>query len=45
MNEKVLFITDTYKNLNIKKDTSILMIEEAINNKFNVFFKICADDI
>ena len=37
MNEKVLFITDTYKNLNIKKDTSILMIEEAINNKFNVF--------
>ena len=37
MNEKVLFITDTYKDLNIKKDTSILMIEEAISNKFNVF--------
>ena len=37
MNEKVLFITDTYKDLNIKKDTSILMIEEAINNQFNVF--------
>mgnify|MGYP003299429957 CR=1 FL=1 len=25
------------EGLNIKKDTSILMIEEAINNKFNVF--------
>ena len=37
MNEKVLFITDTYKDLNIKKDTSILMIEEAVNNQFNVF--------
>ena len=37
MNEKVLFITDTYKDLNTKKDTSILMIEEAINNQFNVF--------
>ena len=34
---KVLFITDVYKDLNIKKDTSILMIEEAIKNKFNVF--------
>ena len=29
MTDKVLFITDTYKDLNIKKDTSILMIEEA----------------
>ena len=37
MNEKVLFITDTFKDLNVKKDTSILMIEEAINNQFNVF--------
>ncbi len=37
MNQKVLFITDTYKDLNIKKDTSILMIEEAINNQYNVF--------
>ena len=37
MSEKVVFMTDTYKDLNIKKDTSILMIEEAINNKFNVF--------
>ena len=34
---KGLFITDVYKDLNIKKDTSILMIEEAIKNKFNVF--------
>ena len=37
MSNKVLFITDTFKDLNIKKDTSILMIEEAINNKFDVF--------
>ena len=37
MNEKVLFITDTFNDLNVKKDTSILMIEEAINNQFNVF--------
>ncbi len=34
---KVLFITDTYKDLNIEKDTSILMIEEAIKNNFNTF--------
>tara|TARA_B100001559_G_scaffold128362_1_gene107838 strand:- start:275 stop:547 length:273 start_codon:yes stop_codon:yes gene_type:complete len=37
MSNKVLFITDIFKDLNIKKDTSILMIEEAINNKFDVF--------
>ena len=37
MSNKVLFITDTFKDLNIKKDTSILMIEEAINNDFDVF--------
>jgi glutathione synthase len=37
MSNKVLFITDTYKDLNIKKDTSILMIEEAIKRKFDVF--------
>ena len=36
MNE-LLFITDTYKDLNIKKDTSVLMIEEAIKNNFIVF--------
>ncbi len=34
---KVLFITDTFKDLNIKKDTSILMIEEAIKKQLNVF--------
>ena len=37
MNNKVLFITDTFKDLNVKKDTSILMIEEAIKKQFNVF--------
>ena len=37
MKDKVLFITDAYKDLNIKKDTSILMIEEAINFGFNSF--------
>ena len=37
MTNKVLFITDTYKDLNIKKDTSILMIEEAIRLGFNTF--------
>ena len=34
---KVLFITDTFKDLNVKKDTSILMIEEAIKRNFNVY--------
>ena len=34
---KVLFITDTFKSLNVKKDTSILMIEEAIKRDFNVY--------
>jgi len=37
MNNKVLFITDTFKDLNIKKDTSIMMIEEAIKKQFHVF--------
>ena len=37
MTEKVLFITDPFNDLNVKKDTSILMIEEAINNDFDVF--------
>jgi glutathione synthase len=37
MNNKVLFITDTFKDLNVKKDTSILMIEEAIKKQLNVF--------
>ena len=37
MKEKLLFITDTYKELNLKKDTSILMIEEALRNNFLVY--------
>ena len=37
MTDKVLFITDAYKDLNTKKDTSILMIEEAISLEFNTF--------
>ena len=37
MNNKVLFITDTFKDLNVKKDTSIMMIEEAIKKQFHVF--------
>ena len=37
MTDKVLFITDAYKDLNTKKDTSILMMEEAISLDFNTF--------
>ena len=37
MKEKLLFITDTFKELNLKKDTSILMIEEALKNNFLVY--------
>ena len=37
MTDKVLFITDAYKDLNTKKDTSILMMEEAISLGFNTF--------
>ena len=37
MKDKLLFITDTYKDLNLKKDTSILMIEEALKNNFLVY--------
>ena len=37
MSKKVLFITDSYESLNLKKDTSILMIDEAIKNKLDVF--------
>jgi len=37
MTEKILFITDTFENLNFKKDTSILMIEEALKKEINVF--------
>lgn len=37
MTEKVLFITDKFEKLNLKKDTSILMIEEAYKNNLIVF--------
>tara|TARA_B100000965_G_scaffold401105_1_gene424264 strand:+ start:608 stop:1534 length:927 start_codon:yes stop_codon:yes gene_type:complete len=37
MKNKLLFITDTYKDLNINKDTSILMIEEAIKLKYSAY--------
>ena len=37
MTEKVLFITDKFEKLNPKKDTSILMIEEAYKNNLTVF--------
>ena len=51
MSNKVLFITDKYEKLNLKKDTSILMIEEAIKKKLSVFqceindLSIKSDDI
>ncbi len=34
---KSLFITDTFSNLNVKKDTSILMIEEVMNLGNNAY--------
>ena len=34
---KSLFITDTFSNLNVKKDTSILMMEEVINLGNNAY--------
>ena len=37
MKNKLLFITDTYKDLNLNKDTSILMIEEALKLKYSVY--------
>ena len=37
MTEKVLFITDPFDDLNIKKDTSILMMEESFKNSYKVF--------
>ena len=40
MKEKLLFITDTYKELNLKKDTSILMIEEALKIIFSLSMRI-----
>ena len=37
MNKKVLFITDTLEELDLKKDTSILMMEESIKLGFDVY--------
>ena len=37
MTEKVLFITDPFDDLNTKKDTSILMMEESFKNSYKVF--------
>lgn len=37
MKNKLLFITDNFNSLNYKKDTSVLMIEEAIKNNFEVY--------
>ena len=34
---KSLFITDTFSNLNVKKDTSILMMEEVMNLGNNAY--------
>ena len=34
---KYLFITDTFSNLNVKKDTSILMMEEVMNLGNNAY--------
>ena len=35
MNKKVLFITDSLEDLDLKKDTSILMMEESIKLGFD----------
>ena len=37
MNKRVLFITDTLEELDLKKDTSILMMEESIKLGFDVY--------
>ena len=37
MNKKVLFLTDTLEELDLKKDTSILMMEESIKLGFDVY--------
>ena len=35
--EKLLFITDIFESLDAKKDTSILMMEEAIQRSYLVY--------
>ena len=37
MNKKVLFITDSLEDLDLKKDTSILMMEESIKLGFDIY--------
>ena len=37
MKKSFLFITDTFSSLNHKKDTSIFMMEEALNEGVDVY--------
>ena len=37
MNKKILYITDTLESLDLKKDTSVLMMEESLNLGFDVY--------
>jgi len=37
MNKKILYITDKLENLDLKKDTSVLMMEESLNLGFDVY--------
>ena len=37
MKKSFLFITDTFGSLNHKKDTSIFMMEEALNRDVDVY--------
>ena len=37
MSQKILYITDTLENLDLKKDTSVLMMEESLSLDFDVY--------
>jgi glutathione synthase len=37
MNKKILYVTDILETLNLKKDTSVLMMEESLNLGFDVY--------
>ena len=37
MSNKILLITDPLETLNIKKDTSVLIMEEALSMNFEVY--------
>ena len=37
MSQKILYITDTLENLDLKKDTSVLMMEESLSLGFDVY--------